>query len=266
MQRIAAGFFFVSLCLSGCATAQNKQDPWEPVNRKIYKFNRVVDRGIVRPVAKGYARVMPDIARKGATNFFRNIGMLVTTVNDALQLKGEKVPVDIMRIATNTIFGLGGLIDVATGLNIEQRDEEFGQTLGYWGVKSGPYVVLPFFGPSDVRDGLGLGVDLLTSPYFYWNGELSAEWGAFALDAINTRANLLPLDRVLEQQPDPYSFMRDTYLQRRQFLIHDGNPPRTTAPAGKEGESPPSGAPKSLRELEEEEFGDEPVQEKPKKP
>jgi phospholipid-binding lipoprotein MlaA len=243
------------LFLAGCATGTNKRDPFEPANRKIYGFNNAVDKAILRPVAKGYAKVVPDVARRGITNFFRNIGMIVTTVNDALQLKGEKVPVDIMRIATNTVFGLGGLIDVASELKIEQRDEDFGQTLGYWGVNSGPYIVLPFFGPSNVRDGTGLAVDLLTSPYFYWDGELGAEWGVFAVDVVNIRANLLPLDRLLEQQPDPYSFMRDTYLQRREFLIRDGaQQVRQDAPT--EGGQ----RPKTLKELEEEEFGDEPVQ------
>lgn len=239
--------------VSGCAGGPSRQDPLEPMNRRIYAFNHAVDKTLLRPVARGYARVVPDVARRGVTNFFRNIGMIVTTFNDALQLKGEKVPVDIARFATNTVFGLGGLIDVATELDIEYRDEDFGQTLGYWGVKSGPYLVLPFFGPSSLRDGPALAVDYVVSP-FYWHFEdhEGLGWALFGLNIVNTRANLLTLDNILAQQIDPYAFLRDTYLQRREYLIHDGNPPKPqTAPGG--------ARPKSLRELEEEEFGDEPV-------
>jgi phospholipid-binding lipoprotein MlaA len=256
MHRTAVCTFVCAVwLLSGCATGPNKQDPLEPMNRTIHGFNNAVDKTVLRPIAKGYETVVPRIARRGVTNFFRNIGMVVTTVNDALQLKGEKVPVDIMRFAANTVWGLGGLIDVATELNIEYRDEDFGQTLGYWGVKSGPYLVLPFLGPSNFRDGPGLAVDLVVSPYVQLEGDgkvATVAWTLLAVNVVDTRTNLLPLDALLAQQIDPYSFLRDTYLQRREYLIHDGNPPK---PQG-----PPDGTrPKSLRELEEEEFGDEPV-------
>jgi len=166
-----------------------------------------------------------------------------------LQLKGTKVPVDFARFTTNMIFGLGGLIDVATELKIEYRNEDFGQTLGYWGVGSGPYVVLPFFGPSDARDAPGLLVDFVSSPFFYWNPEPTVRWGMFGLDVVDTRANLLGAEKFLDTAAvDRYSFLRDSYLQRREYLIYDGNPPTNT-----------SNQPKTLKELEEEDLSDDPV-------
>lgn len=254
MHRLPVCVLLVAASLSsGCAAGPNKKDPLESMNRKIYSFNEKLDRAVLKPVAKGYSKVVPDIGRRGITNFFRNLGMVVTTLNDALQLKGEKVPVDIMRFATNTIFGLGGLIDVASELNMEYRTEDFGQTLGYWGVGSGPYLVLPLLGPSNVRDGGGLVVDFFTSPYVTDNN--AVRWGLLGLNVVNTRANLLAVDNVLAQQIDPYSFLRDTFLQRREYLIRDGVPARQEAP----GEGADGQPPKSLRELEEEEFGDEPI-------
>jgi phospholipid-binding lipoprotein MlaA len=142
---------------------------------------------------------------------------------------------------------------VASELNIERRDEDFGQTLGYWGVKSGPYLVLPLLGPSSLRDGPSLLVDMVASPLSHVDGDsVEMAWGLVALNVVNTRASLLPLDPLLAQQIDPYSFLRDTYLQRREYLIHDGNPPKPEGP-------PDASRPKSLRELEEEDFGDEPA-------
>jgi phospholipid-binding lipoprotein MlaA len=250
--RVCTLLCIVSL-LCACATGPNRHDPLEPLNRKIHSFNNTVDKAVLKPAARGYRKVVPEIARKGVTNFFRNLGMVVTTLNDALQLKAEKVPVDIMRLACNTVFGLGGVIDVASELNIEYRDEDFGQTLGYWGVKSGPYLVLPFLGPSSLRDGPSLLVDMYASPLIHVHDEsVEVVWSLVLLDTVNTRANLLPLDPLLAQQVDPYSFLRDTYLQRREYLVRDGKPPEPQGP-------PDAGRPKSLRELEEEEFGDEPV-------
>ncbi len=172
-------------------------------------------------------KVLPQIARTGVTNFFANLGMVVTTFNDAIQLKGEKVPVDIIRVATNLTFGLFGLIDVATELGIENRNEDFGQTLGYWGVGSGPYLVLPLLGPANVRDGAGLAVDFVVSPYFYVeNDKAGVLWGLLAVNVVDTRANLLPAEKILDESGvERYTFLRDVYLKRRQYLIHDGNPP-----------------------------------------
>lgn len=250
--RIPGALALACALLGGCATGPNPKDPYEGFNRKVYAFNETVDKAVLKPVAKGYAAVVPELARKGVTNFFNNLGMVVTTFNDALQLKGSKVPVDIARFTTNLVFGLGGVIDVASELQIERRNEDFGQTLGYWGVGSGPYLVLPLIGPSNVRDGSGLAVDFFVSPFYYVDkdGEEGVRWGLFALDVVNTRANLLQAEGFLDAAGlDRYAFLRDTYMQRREYLIHDGNPPRTQKPEGQ----------KSLRELEEEDLRDDPV-------
>jgi len=243
---------FVLACaclLAGCATGPNPRDPYEGFNRKVFAFNEGLDKAVLKPVAKGYAKVLPKFARTGVTNFFHNLAVVITTLNDAIQLKGEKVPVDIARFATNLTFGIFGLIDVATELRIENRHEDFGQSLGYWGVGSGPYIVLPFFGPSTVRDGAGLAVDFVVSPYYYWEGEAGVRWGLWTVNIVNTRANLLPAEKFLDESGvERYTFLRDAYLQRREYLIHDGNPPvSNTGPR-----------PKSLLELEEEDMQEKP--------
>jgi phospholipid-binding lipoprotein MlaA len=248
-ERFLVSLIMVAGTLGGCAAGPDPRDPMEPFNRKVYAFNDGLDKAILKPVAKGYVAVVPQMARKGVRNFFNNLGVVVTTLNDALQLKGTKVPVDIARFTTNVIFGLGGLIDVATALKIENRNEDFGQSLGYWGVGSGPYLVLPFFGPSDIRDAPSLLVDFYTNPVYYSHARSEIRWGLFALDVVDTRANLLGAEKFLQTAAiDRYSFLRDTYLQRRQYLIDDGQPPT--------GENSQQ---KTLKELEEEDLKDEPV-------
>jgi phospholipid-binding lipoprotein MlaA len=223
------------------------------MNRKVYAFNNAVDTAYLQPIAKGYRNVLPQPARTGISNFFRNLGVIVTTLNDALQLKFEKVPVDIMRFSTNLVFGMGGLIDIATDARIPFNDEDFGQTLGYWGIDSGPYLVLPFFGPSNVRDGIALPVDIYVSPVYDAIGDNGVRWGLLGLYVVDTRANLLGAETFLQQAAlDQYSFLRDTYLQRREYLVRDG---KVAPPQDEET----SERPKTLLELEEEEFGDDPL-------
>lgn len=245
--------FCISVIGSGCATSQNPQDPWEGMNRKIYGFNRGVDTAFVKPVASGYRSILPSPVRTGVSNFYRNLRVIVTGFNNILQLKVKDVPVDIIRFTTNVLYGLGGLIDVATYARIPYNNEDFGQTLGYWGFDSGPYLVLPFFGPSTVRDGIGLPVDIYVSPIYDAINDDGVRWGLLALYIVDTRANLLDADAFLRQAAlDEYSFVRDTYLQRREYLVNDGKVPE----AQLEEQSEES---KSLLELEEEEFGDEPL-------
>ena len=252
------------LCLSmigsGCATSQNPQDPWEGMNRKIYGFNRGVDTAFVKPVASGYRSILPSPVRTGVSNFYRNLRVIVTGFNNVLQLKLEDVPVDIIRFTTNVLYGLGGLIDVATYARIPYNNEDFGQTLGYWGFDSGPYLVLPFFGPSTVRDGIGLPVDIYVSPIYDAINDEGVRWGLLALYIVDTRANLLDADAFLRQAAlDEYSFVRDTYLQRREYLVNDGKVPEAQ-------QDEQSEEPKSLLELEAEEFGDEPLIDAPPPP
>jgi phospholipid-binding lipoprotein MlaA len=250
--RLVVPLLFGMLMLGGCAAGPNPRDPMEPFNRKVYAFNETVDKAVLKPVAKGYVAVVPEIVRRGVRNVFNNLGVVVTTLNDALQLKGTKVPLDFARFTTNMVFGLGGLIDVASELKIENRNEDFGQTLGYWGVPSGPFLTLPLLGASDMRDGPALLVDFFTNPLYYSRADSQIRWGLFAVDVVDTRANLLGAEKFLETAAvDRYSFLRDAYLQRREYLINDGHPPANT----------PSQQQKTLKQLEEEDESDEPPSE-----
>ncbi len=252
MKHLSILLLLAATC-SACATGPNKQDPLEPMNRKVHAFNKSLDSAILKPIAKGYVKVIPGVARTGISNFYRNLEMIVTTLNDALQLKFKKVPEDIMRFSTNLVFGLGGFFDVATEMRIPYNDEDFGQTLGHWGVGSGSYLVLPFFGPSTIRDGLALPVDIYVSPAYDAVDDEGLRWGLIVLYFIDTRANLFDAETFLREAAlDEYSFLRDTYLQRREYLIRDG-----VAPAVDDVDS--TTRPKTLRELEEEEFGDDPI-------
>jgi phospholipid-binding lipoprotein MlaA len=213
--------------LQGCATVQSAdaRDPWESMNRSVYKFNDALDTMAVKPVAETYAKVMPSVVRKGVHNFLGNLGDVWTLVNTALQLKGQATAETFMRINVNTFLGLGGLLDVATEMRLEKRKEDFGQTLGYWGVKPGPYVVLPLLGPSTLRDALATPLDFKGSPSRAFSDEAISNTVS-VLRVIDVRAGLLQtLDVIKAASLDPYTFVRDAYLQKRLNDIHDGNPP-----------------------------------------
>ncbi len=218
---------FISL-LAGCAAtpaSYETSDPLERYNRTIYSFNEKVDKYVAKPVAKVYQAVTPDFVDKGVTNFFNNLDDVTTLVNNLLQAKPEAALTDLGRITINSSLGLFGLVDVATAFQLEKHDEDFGQTLGYWGLAPGAYIVLPFWGPSTVRDSIGLGGDYFTEPYTHIDDpRLKNE--LFALEVIDTRADLLSASRILEQSTfDPYAFLRDAYLQQRRNQVFDGNPP-----------------------------------------
>jgi len=217
------------LVLSGCAT-QNNKDPLEGMNRGIYKFNQVTDNAVIKPVAKGYKAITPSPIRTGINNFFSNLGMITTVVNDLLQLKLAYAFTDAGRFVINSTFGIAGFIDVASMDKIEKRKEDFGQTLGYWGLGSGPYLVLPFLGPSSVRDTTGFIVDTATSdPITYTHniGEIRLHNQLRAIQFIDKRAELLTAtDLVDDASLDPYAFTRDAYLQRRASQIQDGAVPK----------------------------------------
>jgi len=214
----------LSVLLSGCAH-HNQRDPFEPLNRGIYAFNDAVDSVVLKPVATGYREVVPQIVRTGVTNFFSNLDDIIVVMNGVFQGKLPQALSDTARFLINSTVGILGLIDVATHLGLEKHNEDFGQTLGYWGVGNGPYLVLPFFGPSSVRDGLGRLVDV-KADHVRWLDHVRTRNQFLATRIVNTRANLLGTEKVLETAAiDEYVFVRDAYLQRRRSLVHDGNPP-----------------------------------------
>jgi len=218
--------------LGACATTQQNErvarvDPLEPMNRAAFTFNENLDQYLVKPAAEAYKFVMPDVARRGVTNFFSNIGDIFVAANNLLQGKPKEATSDIGRFLVNSTIGILGLFDVATDIGLDKHAEDFGQTMGVWGVSDGPYVVLPFFGPSTARDTVGLAVDLKTDFVLNTNQLNSEEkLGVTALRVLDRRANLLDAGQLLEDAAfDKYSFLRDSYLQRRRNQIYDGDPP-----------------------------------------
>jgi phospholipid-binding lipoprotein MlaA len=206
--------------LSGCATGpeRNPADPLEPLNRATYRFNDVLDRNVAQPVARGYNRVVPRPLRTGVENFFSNLGDVAVMANDFLQLRLGDGMNDLMRIAVNSSFGLLGVLDVATPAGIPKRKQDFGLTLGHYGVPSGPYLVLPLFGPSSFRDAAGFGVDQFAAPQNYAEPAVrNTLWG---VDFVSTRARYLNATNLLEQAAlDQYLFVRDAYLGRRRSQL-----------------------------------------------
>ena len=215
--------------LAGCASTTNK-DPLEGINRGVYKFNDVADRAVIKPVATAYKTVTPSPIRKGISNFFSNIGTLTTVINDLLQFKFAHAFTDAGRFVINSTFGIAGLIDVASMDNIEKRNEDFGQTLGHWGVDTGAYLVLPFVGPSTVRDTAGLVFDTVTSdPITYTHniGEIRLHNQLRTAQLVDKRTQLLDATDIVDNASiDPYAFLRDAYLQRRASLVQDGLVPK----------------------------------------
>ncbi len=207
--------------LAGCASVPTPTpgDPLEGLNRTVFKVNDTIDAYALKPVAKGYARVVPQPVRSSVTNFFSNIGDVYVAANELLQLKIADGVGDVMRVVINTVFGVGGLFDVATAAKLPKHSADFGVTLGHYGVPSGPYLVLPLLGPSTVRDATGLIVDYYGNPLSYVHPS-SVSWALYGVNLVNTRANLLTTVDVLSGAAiDKYSFIRNAYLQRRRFLI-----------------------------------------------
>ena len=230
---------FALSVLQGCATVEgpgDPNDPFESYNRSMYKFNDGVDRYVLKPVAKGYDAITPAPVQKGISNFFSNLDDVLVIVNDLLQLKLKQAASDTGRLIINSTLGLFGLIDWASDMGLEKHNEDFGQTLGYWGVPSGPYLILPFLGPGNIRDTSGFAVD---SAYFDpipnelhetfpppGREDEEAIWGMSLLKIVDFRAQLLKAEGIMDEAAlDPYVFMREAYLQRRQNLVYDGNPP-----------------------------------------
>jgi phospholipid-binding lipoprotein MlaA len=271
--RLAAGLVFCAV-IGGCATVPaatgasgptplvNPADPWEDVNRSIYAFNEALDEALLKPLSEAYRDVVPKLVRTGVDNFFGNFYDAWSAANQLLQGKLEDSLVMGTRVLTNTLFGLGGLLDPATEMRLTRRSEDFGQTLGRWGVPSGPFIVLPLFGPSTVRDATGFLVDRQVSPA-QLSGNDASRWVIGSMEVINVRTKLLQTLTLLDDVAlDKYSFVRDAYLARRRDAVYDGaapmedfeddweDEPPATAPAPAPALSPtwaPSARPETAR-------------------
>ncbi|PQA85175.1 ABC transporter [Limnohabitans sp. TS-CS-82] len=212
---------------AGCATGPNAnpKDPLEPMNRSVTKFNDVLDDNVLKPVATGYRDYTPQPVQTGVSNFFRNLSDVWSTANNGLQLKGRDTAESLMRVVVNTTLGIYGLFDVATQIGLERHPEDFGQTLGYWGVPSGPYVVLPLLGPSTVRDTSVVPVETSVDLVRQYD-DVPVRNAAMATRIVDKRASLLKTTDLLTGAAiDKYSFTRDSYLQFRRNQVYDGNPP-----------------------------------------
>ena len=248
-----------ALALGGCTTIQTARggpgqrlDPWENWNRKVFAFNEGLDEKILKPVATGYAKVVPQFVRRSVDNFYANAADAWSAINNVLQGKPEPAFQDLVRFTTNTVFGFLGVLDVASEFGLDHHYEDFGQTLGRWGFGAGAFVMWPLFGPSTVRDSIALPLDRSASPALVINNG-GLQGGITVLQIINTRANLLGATRVIDDIAlDKYTFVRDAYLQRRRSLTFDGDapdapdaPPDTAAPAGGAPSAVPPEAPAS---------------------
>lgn len=219
--------------LAGCATLPNgkadPRDPFERVNRSIYGFNNAVDHAVIRPAARGWRAVVPRVVRTGLSNFVTNLAYPGTVINDLLQGKFTQGGHDFTRLLINSVFGLG-FFDPASRDGLERHDEDFGQTLGKWGVPAGAYVMLPLFGPSSVRDApMRLADDYTDIRHYFTNPYVN--WGLWGVDKIEVRASLLDLDAALDRSFDPYALIRNAWIRRREYLVRDGDMPEESLEA-----------------------------------
>jgi|SRR5882757_3196683 len=228
MHKPARVTLLAVACLSlfGCASLppnakRDPRDPWERANRTTFKVNTALDHAIARPIARGYQKVVPGPVRTSVSNFMDNLFYPVTMANDLLQLKFKGFGQDTGRFLLNTTVGVGGLFDPATKVGLQKNEEDLGQTFGSWGIKPGPYIVIPVLGPADVRDGIGRIGDGFLSPLSYVNNNY-IRYGIYGVEVVDIRYRLLPQDRLLDEAYDPYSFLRNAYLQRREYLVTDG--------------------------------------------
>jgi phospholipid-binding lipoprotein MlaA len=227
MMRLPLALF-AGLCLVGCVSTPKESrvdyDPLEPLNRGMYQVNDVLDRAVTRPIAKAYNAVLPEPVRNGVTNFSNNLTTPASSLNNFLQGKPRDGFGELARFIINSTAGIVGLFDIAANNGLEPRTEDFGQTAAVWGVPNGPYVMLPFRGPSTLRDAVLMPLDILVDPLYQYD-DSSIRDPLFVLRIINLRARLLRLDDLLEDSGDPYVTLRESYLQNREFEIYDGDPP-----------------------------------------
>jgi phospholipid-binding lipoprotein MlaA len=214
------------LALAGCSTTTapknpDPRDPLERLNRGTFAFNQSLDKAVIRPVVRGYRKVTPKIVRTGISNFFDNAEYPVVIVNNLLQGKVGSAASDTGRFLLNSTLGIGGLLDPASDAGLERNNEDFGQTLGRWGMPSGPYVMMPFLGPYTLRDGLSGLADDFVEPRHYLEDD-STRWLLWAGGQLDRRSGLSEAEAILDRSGDPYAFVRSAYLQRRQYLVTDG--------------------------------------------
>jgi phospholipid-binding lipoprotein MlaA len=222
-------FLLGALVLTGCAVngdLRDPRDPVEPMNRAVYRFNEGFDRAVMKPVAEGYRAVTPQIAQTGLRNFFSNLDDVTVLANDVLQLKLDQSTRDFLRLAFNSTFGLLGMIDVASEMGLRKHNEDFGQTLGRWGVGTGPYLVLPFIGPGNLRDSFGFAVDTRHTDLVRGLDDVATRNPTLGVRLVAQRADLLEAKQAFDAAAlDEYEFTRDFYLERRRSLVYDGKPP-----------------------------------------
>lgn len=222
---------WVGFVMAACASipegeVKSARDPWEPMNRSVFEFNEKLDQFVMKPASQGYVFVVPEPVRDGVSNMISNVLDVPTAVNDLLQGKPKDAVDDLSRVFVNTTLGIGGIFDVATAGGMDKRRSDFGQTFAVWGIESGPYMVLPLFGASTVRDTVGLGVDIMTDPLFQLIKNPAINLSITAIRFIDVRAKFLDAGDLLDQVVlDKYTFTRDTYFQRRRSLVDEGEVP-----------------------------------------
>jgi phospholipid-binding lipoprotein MlaA len=219
INRLVRTCVWASLAVAPMAANAADEDPWEGVNRAIFRFNDTIDTYALKPIAQGYEFITPQFLEDGIHNMFKNVGEVTNFANDVLQAKPEAAGVDTARLIFNTTFGLLGFFDVGTKMGLQRNDEDFGQTLGHWGVGSGPFVMLPLFGPSTVRDAFAKYPDTYTQPWRYID-HVPTRNTALGVSVVDTRASLLSAEKLING--DKYIFIRNAYLQNREFKVKDG--------------------------------------------
>ncbi len=224
MKKILVGFLLLMLG-SFTVAEEVDPDPFENANRAIYDFNETIDENVLEPISRTYKEHVPEIAQDGVSNFFGNLRDVTTLANQILQFKPIESVETFGRILVNSTIGLGGLLDVASEMSLTTEDEDFGQTMAVWGVEEGPYIMLPFLGPSTVRDSVGTYVDLTSDANLVKDMDDVGFLSANTINIIDKRVELLPVTDLLDKSDDPYISMRSSYLQKREFDIYDGNPP-----------------------------------------
>ena len=219
---------FAAFLLCGCASVPSEQrsenDPWEPFNRTMFDINTAIDNVTLKPIARGYDKIVPRPVRIGVSNFMSNLSTPGSAVNNLLQGKPAGGFTELTRFALNTVLGLGGLFDIASASGIEAKPEDFGQTAAVWGAPPGPYLMLPFRGPTTLRDGLMMPLDIAADPLYHYDVS-SVRDKLVVLRIIDTRARLLAAEKLLEDSKDRYVTVRESYLQNREYQVYDGYPP-----------------------------------------